>query len=129
MFHTHRSASLPLDRSSLSAPKRSSSNQSTLSSDSPLLQAEEVRRTDLLDYGGAGNLKRSAPAGCRSVATRRAAPGIALGTGCVGIHHPNGDGKCISFSGNPLTTVNNCNGTGGINTLWQVVWTLANPSA
>ena len=43
--------------------------------------------------------------------------------GCVGIHHPNGDGKCISFSSNPLTTVNSCIGTGGINTHWQVIWT------
>ena len=43
--------------------------------------------------------------------------------GGVGIHHPNGDGKCISFSSNPLTTVNSCIGTGGINTHWQVIWT------
>ena len=45
-------------------------------------------------------------------------------TGCVGIHHPNGDGKCISFSGNPLITVDNCIGTGGTSTRthWQVVW-------
>jgi hypothetical protein len=43
--------------------------------------------------------------------------------GCVGIHHPNGDGKCISFSSNPLTTVNSCIGTGGTNTHWQVIWT------
>jgi len=44
-------------------------------------------------------------------------------TGCVGIHHPNGDGKCISFSSNPLTTVNSCIGTGGSSTHWQVIWT------
>jgi hypothetical protein len=42
--------------------------------------------------------------------------------GCVGIHHPNGDGKCISFSSNPLTTVNSCIGTGGSSTHWQVIW-------
>ena len=45
--------------------------------------------------------------------------------GCVGIHHPNGDGKCISFSSNPLTTVNSCIGTGGSSTHWQVIWTSA----
>ena len=44
--------------------------------------------------------------------------------GGVGIHHPNGDGTCIGFSRNPLTTVNSCIGTGGINTHWQVNWTL-----
>ena len=42
--------------------------------------------------------------------------------GGVGIHHPNGDGKCISLSSNPLTTVNGCAGIGGINTHWQVTW-------
>ena len=42
--------------------------------------------------------------------------------GGVGIHHPNGDGKCISFSSNPLTTGNSCIGTGGVNTHWQVTW-------
>ena len=45
--------------------------------------------------------------------------------GCVGIHHPDGDGKCISFSSTPLTTVNSCIGTGGSNTHWQVIWTSA----
>ncbi len=45
--------------------------------------------------------------------------------GCVGIHHPNADGKCISFSTNPLTTVNSCIGTGGSSTHWQVRWTSA----
>jgi len=44
--------------------------------------------------------------------------------GCVGIHHPNGDGKCISFSSNPLTTINSCIGSGGSATHWQVRWTL-----
>jgi len=44
-------------------------------------------------------------------------------TGCVGIHHPNADGKCISFSSNPLTTVNTCIGSGGSATHWQVTWT------
>jgi hypothetical protein len=43
--------------------------------------------------------------------------------GCVGIHHPNGDGKCISFSSNPLTTIDSCIGTGGSSTHWNVVWT------
>ncbi len=43
--------------------------------------------------------------------------------GGVGIHHPNGDGKCISFSSNPLTTVNSCADTGGSDTHWQVTWT------
>ena len=42
--------------------------------------------------------------------------------GCVGIHHPNADGKCISFSSNPLTTVNSCIGS-GTSTHWQVIWT------
>ncbi|MCX6923640.1 MAG: immunoglobulin domain-containing protein [Verrucomicrobia bacterium] len=45
--------------------------------------------------------------------------------GGVGIHHPNGDGKCISFSSNPLTTVNSCIGTGGSSTHWQVTWSSA----
>ncbi len=43
--------------------------------------------------------------------------------GCVGIHHPNGDEKSISFSSNPLTTVNSCIGSGGSSTHWQVIWT------
>jgi hypothetical protein len=43
--------------------------------------------------------------------------------GGVGIHHPNGDGKCISFSSNPLTTGDSCIGTGGTSTHWQVAWT------
>ena len=41
--------------------------------------------------------------------------------GAVGIHHPNGDEKSISFSSNPLTTVGSCIGAGN-NTHWQVVW-------
>ena len=45
--------------------------------------------------------------------------------GCVGIHHPNADGKCISFSSNPLTTVNSCIQSGGSSTHWQVIWTTA----
>jgi hypothetical protein len=45
-------------------------------------------------------------------------------SGVVGIHHPNGDGKCISFSSNPLTTVNSCIGS-GFSTHWQVIWTSA----
>jgi hypothetical protein len=44
-------------------------------------------------------------------------------TGCVGIHHPNADGKCISFSSNPLTTVDSCIGSGGSSTHWEVTWT------
>ena len=44
--------------------------------------------------------------------------------GAVGIHHPNGDEKSISFASATLTTVNNCIGTGGSipNTHWRVVW-------
>ncbi len=42
--------------------------------------------------------------------------------GGVGIHHPKGDGKCISFSTQPLPTIDNCLG-GGTNTHWQVTWT------
>ena len=44
-------------------------------------------------------------------------------TGGVGIHHPGGGGKCISFSSNPLTTGDSCIGTGGSGTHWQVFWT------
>ena len=43
--------------------------------------------------------------------------------GGVGIHHPKGDGKCISFSTHPLTTIDGCAGVGGSNTHWQVTWT------
>ena len=42
--------------------------------------------------------------------------------GGVGIHHPNADVKAISFSGNPLTTVDSCIGSGR-STHWQVIWT------
>ncbi len=42
----------------------------------------------------------------------------------VGIHHPNADGKCISFCSNALTTVNSCIGTGGSSTHWSVTWSL-----
>ena len=42
--------------------------------------------------------------------------------GGVGIHQPNGDGKCISFSTRPLTTIDNCVASGN-NTHWQVTWT------
>jgi hypothetical protein len=44
-------------------------------------------------------------------------------TGCVGIHHPNADGKCISFSTHTLPTINSCIGSGGSSTHWQVTWT------
>src|SRR5262249_792719 len=43
-------------------------------------------------------------------------------SGCVGIHHPNADEKSISFSYNPLTTINSCIDTNGSSTHWQVVW-------
>jgi hypothetical protein len=43
--------------------------------------------------------------------------------GGIGIHHPRGDGKCISLSTNPLTTADSCGGTGGNNTHWLVSWT------
>lgn len=44
--------------------------------------------------------------------------------GAVGIHHPSGDEKSISFATAALTTVNNCIGTGGgiAGTHWRVVW-------
>ena len=40
--------------------------------------------------------------------------------GAVGIHHPNGDEKAISFNEDPLITVSSCIGTGGSNTHWEV---------
>jgi len=40
--------------------------------------------------------------------------------GSVGIHHPSGDEKAISFNTTALTTVNSCIGSGGINTHWEV---------
>jgi hypothetical protein len=42
--------------------------------------------------------------------------------GAVGIHHPNGDEKAISFSTTTLTTENSCIGTGGSSTHWKVIW-------
>lgn len=42
--------------------------------------------------------------------------------GAVGIHHPNGDEKSISFASSTLVSVNSCIGTGGNNTHWQVIW-------
>ncbi len=42
--------------------------------------------------------------------------------GAVGIHHPNGDEKAISFSTTPLTTINSCIASGGSATHWQVFW-------
>jgi hypothetical protein len=42
--------------------------------------------------------------------------------GAVGIHHPTGDEKAISFSTTPLTTVNSCIGSGGSATHWRVLW-------
>lgn len=43
----------------------------------------------------------------------------AAASGAVGIHHPDGDEKAISFSNLPLT---NCIASGG-GTHWQVMWT------
>jgi hypothetical protein len=43
-------------------------------------------------------------------------------SGAVGIHHPGGFEKSISFSTNPIVTTDNCIGTGGINTHWDVTW-------
>ena len=40
--------------------------------------------------------------------------------GSVGIHHPNGDEKAISFNDDPLTTTNSCIAGGAINTHWRV---------
>ena len=42
--------------------------------------------------------------------------------GGVGIHQPNGDGKCISFSASQFSTMDNCIGTGGSSTHWKVPW-------
>jgi lysyl endopeptidase len=39
--------------------------------------------------------------------------------GSVGIHHPSGDEKAISFNDDPLTTVNSCIGS-GVGTHWLV---------
>lgn len=46
--------------------------------------------------------------------------GTAAPAGSVGIHHPNGDEKAISFNDDALTTINSCIGTGGSNTHWRV---------
>lgn len=43
-------------------------------------------------------------------------------TGAVGIHHPNGDEKSISFCSNIVTTTDNCIGS-GFQTHYNVVWT------
>jgi len=40
----------------------------------------------------------------------------------VGIHHPSGAEKSISFCSETPATVNSCIETGGIDTHWQVVW-------
>ena len=44
--------------------------------------------------------------------------------GIAAIHHPSTDEKCISFSTTPLTTVNSCIGSGGVNSHWWVQWSL-----
>ena len=41
--------------------------------------------------------------------------------GAVGIHHPAGDEKSISFANGTLSTVNSCIGSGS-STHWQVTW-------
>ncbi|NOT53740.1 MAG: hypothetical protein HOP18_03965 [Deltaproteobacteria bacterium] len=41
-------------------------------------------------------------------------------SGNVGIHHPSGDEKAISFNDDPLTTSNSCIGSGGSNTHWHI---------
>ncbi|MCP4661591.1 MAG: hypothetical protein GY856_39830, partial [bacterium] len=38
----------------------------------------------------------------------------------IGIHHPSTDEKAISYNDDPLTTVNSCISTGGVNTHWEV---------
>lgn len=42
-------------------------------------------------------------------------------SGVVGIHHPRGDTKAISFSYNPLTSIDSCISE-GFNTHWNVEW-------
>jgi len=42
--------------------------------------------------------------------------------GAVGIHHPNGDEKAISFSSTTLTTVDSCISPSAFSTHWQVIW-------
>jgi hypothetical protein len=41
--------------------------------------------------------------------------------GAVGIHHPNGDEKSISFANSSLATANSCIGSGS-STHWRVLW-------
>jgi subtilisin-like proprotein convertase family protein len=41
-------------------------------------------------------------------------------SGSVGIHHPNGDEKAISFNTDALATIDSCIGTGGVNSHWLV---------
>ncbi len=41
--------------------------------------------------------------------------------GAVGIHHPSGDEKSISFANAPITTTDSCIGNGN-NTHWNVIW-------
>jgi hypothetical protein len=43
-------------------------------------------------------------------------------TAAVGIHHPSGDEKSISFANSPLTTTVNCISSGSQQTHWRVVW-------
>jgi hypothetical protein len=45
-------------------------------------------------------------------------------SGCVGIHQPGCNEKCISFSTEPLATVNSCINSGGVNSHWYVHWSL-----
>ncbi len=40
--------------------------------------------------------------------------------GSVGIHHPSGDEKAISFNDDPLTTINGCITGTGVDTHWEV---------
>jgi hypothetical protein len=42
--------------------------------------------------------------------------------GAVGIHHPGGDEKSISFSSSTLVAESNCVEPNGVNTHWRVVW-------
>lgn len=42
--------------------------------------------------------------------------------GAVGIHHPDGDVKAISFATNTLASISSCIGTGGSGTHWYAQW-------
>jgi hypothetical protein len=42
--------------------------------------------------------------------------------GAVGIHHPSGDEKSISFSSSTLVAESNCVEPNGVNTHWRVIW-------